>query len=310
MTSRETRKARRQAERKAKKLEWKKNRLAGNQPAHSESQLPKIQPRWNPELEDEFPREVQIHNNAMLDRIALKAGLPIPPPGPVPRDPVEDLRQRWLARQAATEPAAEPIGFVSQTEPQRQSRAETNRANAQLSTGPRSAEGKLASSRNALKHGLAAGQVIIPGEDPIAFESLLNDLLGEHQPATSTEALLVKEMAQSHWLTQRAIRLQNECFTADGVNEKQLALFLRYQTTHQRAFYKSLSNLLTLRKARLKSDTGFVSQARTAPASPIGFVSQAAAGMHLQAGSELQTPPTEPPQTPSARPSPSHFDTL
>jgi hypothetical protein len=66
---------------------------------------------------------------------------------------------------------------------------------------PRTPEGKLASSRNSLKHGLACAQLIIPGEDPTAFDALLADLLDEHQPANPTEQLLVQEIAQSYWLT-------------------------------------------------------------------------------------------------------------
>ena len=82
------------------------------------------------------------------------------------------------------------------------------------------------------------------------------------------------EMVQSHWLTQRAIRLQNGCFTADGVDAKGLALFLRYQTTHQRAFHKALSTLIALQKARRKAEIGFVSQNQPRAASTTGFVSQ------------------------------------
>ena len=43
-------------------------------------------------------------------------------------------------------------------------------------------------------------------------------------------------MAQSYWLEQRAIRLHNDCFTAEGIDERRLSLFLRYQTTYNRAF--------------------------------------------------------------------------
>ena len=132
--------------------------------------------------------------------------------------------------------------------PQQADQASNRRLN--NSTGPRSPEGKLASSRNSFKHGLASGQVIVPGEDSAAFEAFLDDLLAEHQPATSTEALLVQEMAQSHWLAQRAIRLQNDCFTSDGVNEKQLVLYLRYGNTYQRAFYKALATLQAVQKER------------------------------------------------------------
>ncbi len=304
MSPRQARGERRAAERKAKKLELKKSRLsptAGLLPAET---YPEIQPRWNPELEDEFPREVQIRNNAMLDRIALKAGLPIPPPGPDPGNDIESLRRHLLARKAAAalrKPVAtptqsaiesagiEPAGFVSQTIPAAPNRrAEINRQNAQLSTGPRTKTGKLASSRNAIKHGLASGQLLIPGEDPAAFDALLHDFLEEHQPATPTEQLLVKEMAQSHWFTQRALRLQNQCFTVDGVNEKQLALFLRYQTTHERAFYKALNTLLKLKKIgfvsqrspKAMASAGFVSQATPTATSNVGFVSHAAPDLH------------------------------
>ncbi len=149
-------------------------------------------------------------------------------------------------------------------------KAEINRQNSLHSTGPVSAAGNdeavvpsepkiqaRCSSRNSLKHGLASGQIIVPGEDPAAFQSLLDDLLEEHRPANATEELLVNEMAQSYWLEQRALRLQNECFTENGIDEKRLSLFLRYQTTHHRAFHKALSTLLKLKKA---SARGFVSQ--------------------------------------------------
>jgi len=81
-------------------------------------------------------------------------------------------------------------------------------------------------------------------------------------------------MAQSHWLSQRALRFQNECFTPEGVDARQLALFLRYQTTHQRAFHKALSALLVIRKLRLQEQRGFVSQTKPRPAPQNGFVPQ------------------------------------
>ncbi len=169
--------------------------------------------------------------------------------------------------------AEAPVGFVSQTAASPSKRAEINRANAQHSTGPSSPTGKLASSRNSLKHGLASGTLLIPGEDPAAFESLLHDLLEEHQPANTTEDLLVHDMAQSFWLAQRAIRLQNDCFTPE-VNEKRLSLYLRYQSTHDRAFHKALNTLIRLRKERSKLSSGFVSQSTATNSPNNGFVSQ------------------------------------
>ena len=47
---------------------------------------------------------------------------------------------------------------------------DSNRANARHSTGPRSPEGKAASSQNASKHNLTGGDAFLPGEDPAAYE--------------------------------------------------------------------------------------------------------------------------------------------
>ncbi len=305
----------------------------------SATEFPEIQPRWNPALEDEFPREEQIRNNAMADRISLQAGLPIPPPGPTPGpfSSLQEMREHYLAKRNAAaradqyigpaqpadsaaengfvshefapleilrpdadvnewfesarqsflhaddpaEPSVPEIGFVSQNGPTSTERAETgraaiNRANAQFSSGPKTPNGKLVSSRNATKHGLASGQLIVPGEDPAEFDSLLAALLEDHQASGETEQLLIKEMAQSHWLAQRAIRLQNGCFTEEGVNEKSLSLFLRYFTTHNRAFHKALADLQRSQKERRKQERGFVSRSAAQTAANIGFVSQTA----------------------------------
>jgi hypothetical protein len=164
-------------------------------------------------------------------------------------------------------------------------RAETNRANSQNSTGPRTPEGKLASSRNSFKHGLASAQLIIPGEDPAAFDALLTDLQAEHQPANPTEQLLVLEMAQSYWLTQRAIRFQNQCFAPEGVNEKRLALFLRYQATHERAFHKALNTMIRLKKDRSRA---FVSQELADSHPEIGFVSKRATSAAAGSSPEIE----------------------
>jgi hypothetical protein len=47
-----------------------------------------------------------------------------------------------------------------------------NQANAQKSTGPRSVEGKSVSRFNALKHGIDAASIVIPGEDPADYDAL------------------------------------------------------------------------------------------------------------------------------------------
>jgi hypothetical protein len=126
--------------------------------------------------------------------------------------------------------------------------------------GPRTAEGKAASSRNSFKHGLASGQILIEGENPDAFDSLVADLENDYQPATETEALLVHDLAKFHWLADRAIRLQALAFAsaafASAVPElpASLNVLIRYQTTNQRAFQTTLKSLQALQKERIKAE--------------------------------------------------------
>ncbi|MDQ2840621.1 MAG: hypothetical protein M3Y72_06200 [Acidobacteriota bacterium] len=141
------------------------------------------------------------------------------------------------------------------------------------STGPRTPEGKATASQNSFKHGLASGQILIAGEDPAEFATLLADLIEHHQPANRTEEILVREMVDAHWLMARASRLQANCFTNDEIDTKALALFMRYRATYERAFYKALNTLVKLQKESArklpKEETvrgeQFVSRRTTAP---------------------------------------------
>jgi hypothetical protein len=141
-----------------------------------------------------------------------------------------------------------------------------NRANAEHSTGPKTEEGKAASSRNNLSHGLCYDGTIffiLPFESVEAYSILRVSLQQEHRPETQTEHMLVDRMAQHHWLRNRAEALESGCFRDDGtVNEKGLALYMRYRTSHERAFHKCLTELLKLKAEKKKEQIGFESQKR------------------------------------------------
>lgn len=131
-----------------------------------------------------------------------------------------------------------------------------NQANSQKSTGPKTEEGKAASAQNNFRHGLCGAFVIQAWEKAEDYESLLDGLRNEHQPANPTEALLVEQMAQHWWVAQRALRLQELSFHTDGpvcTSEKELALYLRYGVTHERAFSKALTDLTKLRAEQFKA---------------------------------------------------------
>ncbi len=87
--------------------------------------------------------------------------------------------------------------------PVSESRAAANRANSQLSTGPRSAEGKAISSMNAVKTGLTGRTVLLPSDDAEAYQQHLVAYENEFQPVALRERELVQSVADIQWRLQR-----------------------------------------------------------------------------------------------------------
>jgi hypothetical protein len=140
-----------------------------------------------------------------------------------------------------------------------------NRANSKKSTGPNTPEGKAISALNAITHGFAASTHFLDGEDPEDFYGLHTSLLLEFQPATTLETILVEKMIHNHWLSLRAIRLQNDALRYrmepyHGETPTDLGLLIRYQTAADRAFHKAHTELLKAQKERNNSEIGFVSK--------------------------------------------------
>jgi hypothetical protein len=187
-------------------------------------------------------------------KLARKAGFPAPQPTTPP-------------------PAAtpEPVVIPETPKPVKEissAQLAANRANAQLSCGPKTPAGRAISSQNHTTHGLARHNgsfILLPSEDPNGFEALKASLAEEHQPSTETESILINNMAESHWLANRAQTLQNTCLdpeTGQITNAPLFSLYLRYQTTHTRAFHKCLNDLVKLRAERRRAENGFEAQKR------------------------------------------------
>ncbi len=85
---------------------------------------------------------------------------------------------------------------------------EANRRNAQKSTGPRSVEGKAASSQNALKSGIDAKSQVLPGEQAGALEALTAEYYGRFRPATPEARHLVDTLISNEWLLRRFRRIE------------------------------------------------------------------------------------------------------
>ena len=178
-----------------------------------------------------------------------------------------------------------------------------NKANAQHSTGPQSQAAKDAVRHNATKHGLTSQRLIIPGEDPAAFESLAADLAQSYHPANLHEEILVNQIAENLWRLLRARGIETATFKicmpslkpapiipgairlrtpANGSEAAARAFednahafdnLRRYEAAIERAYYRAIDHLMKLQKDRRATEPkqtanpviGVVSQTPAAP---------------------------------------------
>ena len=188
-----------------------------------------------------------------------------------------------------------------------------NRANAQHSTGPRTDAGKLASSRNSLRHGLCAKQIVLPGEDPAEYDALRQELHEDYAPVNTAEASIVDQIAQHTWRLQRVRRAETVIWgrlmhkgESDGAmaraltedNEGRLEKIRRYEVTIERSYHRAIEQLRKLQKDRRTAERAEAPRVPTLvfeqvapPPCSGGFVSQPAAA----AGFVSQTEPTSAP---------------
>jgi len=76
-----------------------------------------------------------------------------------------------------------------------QARIDANRHNAKLSTGPRTQQGKQASSKNATRHGFFSR--MLPNPSP-EFKEMLTGLYRSLRPADESQQLLVDQIALAY----------------------------------------------------------------------------------------------------------------
>ncbi len=150
---------------------------------------------------------------------------------------------------------------------------QANRRNAQRSTGPKSQEGKTASSHNATRHGLSSDRlVVLPGESQQDLDALIQALNDEFEPATETERHYVERMIHARWKLLRAERLEAEAFewvlegpetlpSADRRILRDLSdpsglinRVERYAASAERAYSKALKELLQYRAQTAKQE--------------------------------------------------------
>jgi hypothetical protein len=83
-----------------------------------------------------------------------------------------------------------------------------NRANSQLSTGPRTTAGLAKSSQNAVKSALTGRTVLLPTDDREEYAALIASFQNEFSPVGQLESELVQIVVDCYWRLRRIQELE------------------------------------------------------------------------------------------------------
>jgi hypothetical protein len=91
-----------------------------------------------------------------------------------------------------------------------------NRKNAARSTGPKTATGKMISSRNSTKHGFYSTAVVLPNEDHEEFLVLARRFVSAYKPCGLQEEELVRSIIETTWRLRRMGLVESQLFQMYG----------------------------------------------------------------------------------------------
>ena len=141
------------------------------------------------------------------------------------------------------------------------SRAAANAANALLSTGPKTDEGKARVSQNARKHGLTARDLVVPDDQREEFDQLLAEHTEELQPAGVIEQTIFDQLVRAAWDLRRIGRMQAaQCQNGvdplmDETKRAEADRLARYHARAERSYYRALREIRVLQTNRALRDT-------------------------------------------------------
>ncbi|HSU58550.1 MAG TPA: hypothetical protein VLI55_04495 [Bryobacteraceae bacterium] len=170
----------------------------------------------------------------------------------------QERKAKKLARKSETNQVERSFqAAMPAVQPVSEAQVAANRANAQLSTGPSSNEGKATSCLNAVKTGLTGRTVLLHTDDAAEYQHYLAAYEKEFSPVGQRECDLVQSIADTCWRLRRipglelAIYAQGRARFADEFKDYDAALqpgLIELSTFM--AYEKQLRNL-QLQEARL-----------------------------------------------------------
>src|SRR5579884_1110899 len=167
---------------------------------------------------------------------------------------------------------------------------QANRENSKLSTGPVTAAGKAASSKNHLVHGLCSVDPVLPTEDRDEFNALVERCKAEWQPETEHTHFLVREMAEALWKLSRVKRIENDMLAKlddpakiylDPETAAGFARLERHRATLERTYHRCARALETWEKGLKHIEAKFRQLSQKASAGPFRAPSQMSVSQFL-----------------------------
>ena len=137
-----------------------------------------------------------------------------------------------------------------------QAQIEANRNNAKHSTGPRTAEGRSVSSRNALQHGMDAASIVIPGEDPAAYERLAADYQSDLAPQSALEQFQVDTIIRADWQRRRLKRIETKLYRAilaEGATPEDIDIGILRDSPTGKLLRKVFAQIASLERAHSRA---------------------------------------------------------
>ena len=135
-----------------------------------------------------------------------------------------------------------------------------NRDNAQLSTGPKTPEGKANSSRNHTTHGFTTRLLYIPPDKQELYDSLNSALQAEIKPQGDLEIQLFSDLVRFRFNTLRCLEIEANLMDRsaekgldpflDPETFKQLQNIQGYRRPNENGFYRSLNEMRKLQTER------------------------------------------------------------
>ena len=204
-----------------------------------------------------------------------------------------------------------------------QKQIQANRLNSQKSTGPRTPNGKAASSMNALRSGIDAKSQIIRGEKAPNLETLKSEYYQRFHPTTPEQRMLVDTLVDCEWLLRRFRTVEAQIWeeAADAIfepdddyilgqafcrNQRELERLQRRINSTHRTYRNSLEDLQRLQAEEPASEPA--PAPRPAPPTPRkqkpnarnGFVPQLTLEGPVAASPAAHTPVSDPSAAPES----------